>query len=249
MNLIDWRDLPRQKNRDQGRRNSAPRFLTLHYNGPAIPQQKTLQQWREHLAFIANFHIGPYLNADGIQYHYAVLPGGEVVQTRDDTAILWHCGNATGNAESLAIHFPLGGSQRPNAAQWSAADELMEQLRSRYSIATNSVFGHRQWPRRRGMANINNGQMPEQSACPGDAIMALLAEWRTERSGRYTVRVQTPVREAPDMAARIAWNGTCILEAGRIIEGGTLVQGKPVQGDTRWIHWPAAGFIHYSAVA
>lgn len=248
MNILDWRDLPRHQKRDQGRRNGAPRYLTVHFNGPAIPQQRTLQEWYGHLKFIAEFHAGPYLSADGIQYHYAVLPGGEVVQTRDDSAILWHCGNGTGNVESLAIHLPLGGSQRPSAAQWNAVDELLNWLRSRYGIATDCVYGHRQWPRRSGMASIHNGQMPGQSECPGDMVMGMLAEWRAEQGGRYVVKYRANVREAPDVSAPVAWGGTAVLPVGYVIEGGTLVQGTPFRGDARWLHWPGGGFVHVSAL-
>jgi hypothetical protein len=251
MQPLDWRDrLPQHPTRRAPTRGNNPAFVTLHYNGPAIAQERTHAGWLAHFRFIAQFHQdNPAVRGDGIQYHYAILPDGTVVWLRDDNARLSHCGNATGNRDSLAIHFPLGGAQRPTSAAWAAWGALYDHLTARYHIPRANVYGHRQWPRVAGKPALSTRAQLGQGECPGDAIMALLAEWRVATHvARYRVRYPAPVREAPNTLAPVAWSGRAMLQPGFELIGATPVDGAAHKGDKRWLHWPGGGFVHWSAI-
>lgn len=239
MIILDWRsDMPRHKTRRAPLRRGFPRFVTLHHNGPAIGQVRTIDGWKAHLQFIAQYHIdSPALIGDGIQYHYAILPAGEVAWLRDDNARLSHAGNALANTESLAIHFPLGGSQVPTSAAWDAFGALFVSFSLKYQIAPQNVYGHRQWPRKTGAPAAAKKQQPGQGPCPGDGILALLAGWKAQRTAHaYEVVRATVARISPNENAAIAWGGSCVLPVGHIIEECTPAAGG-------FVHWPAAGFV------
>jgi hypothetical protein len=225
--------------------------LTVHYNGPAVPQERTRDGWIEHLKFIADFHQGPYLGADGIQYHYAILPDGTVCQCRNELDTLWHCANGEGNQHSIAVHFPLGGDQRPTVPAWSAFQLLADSLIARHGlVGRRAVYGHRQWPYK-----SNAHPTPAiawaagQSACPGSQITALLESFARDEKQAFRIRTDidfAAVRQGPARWYPIAWNGTCTLQPGTQVDISEIVAGERIGNNDLWGHWAAAGFIHMS---
>jgi hypothetical protein len=191
--------------------------VTLHYNGPSCHQSGNLAGWIQHMRDIAHYHkdvtnTWKSWQADGICYHYAVLPDGAVLQLRDDDAVLWHCGDTVGNAHSIAVHFPLGGNQQPTTTQWAACEALCDGLIARYRMeGRNVVQGHFEW---------------SKSACPGPHLKRRLRQYRDEppttwfRPPRpYRTQTTTDVHQAPDGSRDIAMK----LPAGTVVEIGALV--------------------------
>jgi hypothetical protein len=245
MKIEDWRARLPCINRLPVR-SKAPLYITVHFNGPAISQR---QDWEKHLRFISEFHAGPYLKADGIQYHVAILPDGTIVQTRDEDRQLWHCGNITGNNWSLAAHFPLGGTQTPTDAAWQAFCAWADDRINHYGMGgRNIVYGHRQWPdgtAERPMPHVpwQRGQGP----CPGEQITALLQRWKAETQ-KFIFRIRddidfAAIRQGPATWFPIAWDGAAKAWPGQELECDEVVTGESIGGNSLWAHWPGAGFI------
>jgi hypothetical protein len=254
MKIRDLRGiLPHADGWSQGSR-LITRYVTAHYNGPEIAQNRSLDAWIDHLRFIAEFHMGPYLGGDTIEYHYAILPDGTICQCRQETDITWHCNNTTGNNEAISVHFPIGGVQKPTTAAWSAFTELSDHLIAKYKMSgRRAVYGHRQWPDDSTALPVPHIEWQRgQGPCPGNAIMALLEEWiaGTERQ-HYRVLANihdgfAAVRQGPGRWYPIAWNGHCKLPAGHEIEADQVVTGELIGNSALWVHWPAGGFVHIS---
>ena len=159
-------------------RYAAKTGITLHYNGPPVADRSRHGELAQ-LRVDARYHMervwgtdrnGRPLYGKGIMYHFAVLSSGEVVALSDLDEILYHCANATGNRESIAVHLPLGGAQDASEAQWDGFGRLCEALIGDFAMAGRQVVrGHREWPRLDGIA---------QSACPGPLLMRRLVVWR-----------------------------------------------------------------------
>lgn len=195
--------------------------VTLHYNGPPVPtHHQRGDGWIKHFHNIALYHRDATnqwkkWKADGICYHYAVLPDGTVFQMRDRDAILWHCGHQVGNAHSIAIHLPIGGNQQPTEAQWAATAALCDDLLERYDLAGRElVKGHQEW---------------STSACPGPHIMRRLRDYRSQPPVEwfrppcpYRVVRQTFAQRAPDGLHGVA----LILPEGEQVHIGALVHGE-----------------------
>lgn len=223
-------ELPRA-NWEIGRRTET-RYITLHYNGPAVPVLRQsgaglMVQLRADCAWQMRPGWGTTVNgADGLQYHFVVDASGVVHQTRDLNASLWHCGHRVGNPQSLALHLPLGVGQDATEIQWSAALGLVGALRSVYGISYTNVLGHQEW---------------KSTACPGPFLMARLLRWRASApalpvaplpTGARLFRVVSPdklnVRFGPGMSFGVA---------------GTLGRGREV-----WIDTITNGWAHMALV-
>jgi hypothetical protein len=207
--------------------------VTAHYNGPEVGQQgRAREAWVTHLRWIADYHMHTTnawktWNSDGICYHFAITPDGDVFQLRDLDAELWHCGHEQGNEYSLAVHFPLGGNQQPTGAAWAAFEALADALVDEYKMGGRAaVLGHSDWG---------------TSTCPGPHIRRRLADYRSEpptewyRPARpYRVIRTTKVQQAPDGSKDVA----LVLPAGEMVQIGALVRG-------RYRAWVAtgAGFV------
>lgn len=218
-----------------------PRFITVHVNGPDIPQQRTLPAWIDHLKDIARFHMGPYLTESGIAYHDAFLPDGTHLHMRDDQITLWHCANATGNEYSLSAHFPKGYNQPVTPAAWASFTAWADAKIAEYGMAgRGAVWGHRHWPRKSAaLPSVAIDWQKGQGECPGSPILALLHPWRGETLAK-TYRVKqgidfAAVREGRGNKFKIAWNGTCKLQPGQVITVDDVTDG--------WAHWPGGGFV------
>jgi hypothetical protein len=227
-----------------GTRKEAPRYLTLHFNGPAIANRTPKGELNQLIAD-AKYHmrpgaLGAASGGDGLQYHYAVLSDGTIYQCRDDAAVLWHCAHKVGNAQSLAIHVPVGGQQDATDAQWASTTLLFDWLRTRYAIPIERVIGHCEW-----------GTKP---ACPGPKLMPRLIRWRqsalaTPIAACGTVTVATAVYEAPTTEAHVALGGKATLGVGAAIDVDAITVGKLTLGDVRWLHRAdGLGFVPYAAL-
>jgi hypothetical protein len=152
--VIDLRGtLPR---RDWSIGTYAPKTsVTVHWNGPPVDYEANPVQ----VAIAdAQFHISKNWGSaadpaygDGIMYHRLYAPDGQVFQTRDDDAVLWHCGSA-GNATSWAWQVMTGTGQTATTAQ-------LESLKRGLLAVGLERRGHRDWS-------------PTQ--CPGDQLYALV---------------------------------------------------------------------------
>jgi hypothetical protein len=227
-----------------GTRREAPRFVTLHFNGPAVANRTPAGELAQ-LAADARYHMRPgALNSpkggDGLQYHYAVGSDGTIYRCRDDAAVLWHCAHKLGNAASLSVHVPIGGTQEPTAAQWAGALALFDDLRVRYAIPLDRFIGHCEW-----------GTKPE---CPGVKLMPRLINWRqtapaTRVQARGAARVATAIYEAPTTDAHVALNGQARLPVGQVVDFDAILVGKFTLGDVRWLHRAdGLGFVPYGAL-
>lgn len=207
--------------------------VTAHYNGPAIERQgRTREEWIAHLRWIADYHMNvtnawKKWKSDGICYHFAITPDGDIFQLRDLDAELWHCAHPQGNEHSLAVHFPLGGNQQPTGAAWAAFEALADALVEEFEMGgRGAVLGHSDWG---------------TSTCPGPHIRRRLGAYRDEPPTEWyrparphrTLRM-TEVRQAPDGSKDVA----LVLPAGEVVQIGALVRG-------RYRAWVAtgAGFI------
>lgn len=231
--LIDYRHKLPRANWSIGWRVGGPTSITLHYNGPPV-----IRDPYDQLVIDAQYHIGPYLRADGLQYHICVMPDGAILQTRDLNAKLWHCANQHGNNSSLAIHLPIGGAQQPSDAQWNSTEAVFEWAMARWGIQQSQVYGHFEWPRLDGRA---------QSDCPGPHLKRRLLAWREDLTGRYEVIDPTGanVRQAPTTASGIA----TVYPKGYWFYADSISRGQVIGNDTVWLHSAdGQGFVHRSVV-
>jgi hypothetical protein len=249
MNILDLRQkLPLNSRWDGatiGTRGQT-RFVTLHYNGPAVPEHRQsglglMQQLRIDLDWQTQpGWSGVPQGADGLQYHFVVAADGTVYQTRDEDALLWHCANGTGNAQSLSVHFPIGGLQEPTDAMWQAGVALVEHLRHKYSIARGAVLGHLEW---------------SSNTCPG-RLMPRIVEYRNAEPvppkeqpepGRYICIWPATVRTD----YTVAGDYVLTLQRGHEVEVDAWKESKDTSGRGVgwWAHWETGlGFVHESAL-
>lgn len=227
--------------------------LTLHYNGPpseapgiAVRGQEAMVRY---LSGIAEFHMGKYLGADGIQYNLCVDAVGRIFYLRTIGPELWHCGNPTGNRNSIAIHVPIGGDQRPTDVQWNALTYIFKT----YNIP---VVQHREWQRSRGGYVLDDLDR-NGTSCPGVPLRSLLLQYRSDQHSvgdRYIVAFDgSRVREGPGTNFPVALKGKSgfpdglMLNRNMVVMSDAVVNGSPVGGNPVWIHLATGeGFVHSS---
>ena len=226
-----------------GLRHAAPRYLTLHYNGPPVASRGNVQGELAQLQADARYQmrpgaLGSATGGDGLQYHVVVLSDGGIYQTRDLDATLWHCGHVQGNRWSLAIHLPLGGTQDATAAQWAGLTQLFDWLRQTYAIPVTRILGHKEWG---------------TSVCPGPTLMRRLISWRTAAPATalartLTLATATPIYEGPAPTFPIALRGAATLAVGATVPVDAIVTGPLTATDQRWLHLAnGVGFIPLGA--
>lgn len=125
----------------------------------------------------------------------------------------------------------------PSGPVWEGALAVMAALSDRLAIPPRQLISlHRDYT--------------TAKSCPGRAVTrewvyaaveAALAPAAAPSSRTYRTRHVTPVHEAPDVAAPIAWGGTCVLPAG-------LLYDLTATADPAWLHWPPGGFLLAEAV-
>lgn len=231
-------------------RFAAKTSCTLHYNGPAIAGVETWSRARL-MRFIRDVDVPNHLsrlNADGLQYHYVVTSSGEVLQTRDLDAILWHCANSTGNKESIAVHLPLGTGQTPAPEQWQATTRLFDTLIADFKMAGRSAIrGHKEWPKYKSVGG-RLVQVPN-SLCPGEILMAMLRTWRGMQRFRVTAPAGARVRQGPSVDFPVALGGRAVLPFGDVFDADKVLEGNPYQDNPYWAHRAdGLGFVHMSVL-
>jgi hypothetical protein len=144
--------------------------ITVHYNGPAVAPNKQsgaglIAQLRADCAWQMQAGWGNTVNgADGLMYHLVIAADGQVYQTRDMSALLWHCGHADGNTNGLAIQLPLGDDQDATPAQVQALFRTLDALRGAYPVPAQRVLGHLEWK--------------HATLCPGPKIQPRVEAYR-----------------------------------------------------------------------
>ena len=215
---------------------------TLHYNGPAVAGAGTPAREIRQLVDIDVPWQQKSLGADSLMYHFAVLSDGSIQQTRDLDLIAWHCRRRDGNEHSLAVHLPLGATQRPSARQWNATVALLEGIIAEYGLAGRSaVKGHLEWA---------------STECPGPALMPRLREWRdgaqrgADSALLYRIRRDVSaarVRTSPTREAAIALDGRARMFPGDVLDADAVEIGESIGGERRWARRrDGLGYVHLS---
>lgn len=245
IDLIDMRKNIPSRTWRIGRR-PITRYVTIHYNGPAVPSFGNPKGEIDQLIFDARYHMragafGVASGADGIQYHGATLSDGTNILMRDWHDMLWHCGNYDGNRYSISWHLPLGGNQKATDLQLTALFEVIEYMRGVYNIPLVNIKGHMEW---------------KATACPGPYLMQHLREYRA--SGVVPKPIQwfkaiynSNCRQGPSTDTPIALNGTAVMPKGTVFAVDKIIEdGKPYNGNPTWVHRAdQLGFHHISTVA
>jgi hypothetical protein len=226
---------------------------------------ETPEQWIEHLKFIATFHR-QHLGENTIAYHYVIDAQGRVYQCRDDTEHTWHCANWTGNTSSIAVHFPLGGTQDATDAQWQALLDLTTLLAQRHGFSPDNLYSHREWPH--GDGAVQPGRWVGQTSCFGAPLNVRLKQHRT-RAGEGTVLERfsplrtyrvvhgidfAAIRESWSIESPIADEEKAQLVPGAHFLAGAMLHGQDLGGNSTWVwvveagEYREPGFIHSSIV-
>lgn len=221
-------------------RQAHKRFVTLHFNGPAVAGAGDVAAERAQLVADARWQmrpggLGAASGGDGLQYHFAILSDGAICQTRDLDAVLWHCANAIGNRESVAVHIPRGEGQDATDLQWSAFGRLCDRLIADFSMAGRQVvLGHREWPK-----YDDQGNRVPNSVCPGPILFRRLQLWRGTLPAPRVYRVIGDVvntREGPGITYPVALRGTAQLRRGATFVADSIATGGAVEGNPGWAH-------------
>lgn len=230
-----------------GRRASAPRYFTAHYNGPHVPAFGYVPGEKSQIISDARWHMragafGVASGADGIQYHGGTLSDGSNWLFRDINDILWHCGNYEGNNWSIAWHMPLGGMQQMTNAQRIGLSNAIGAFRREFGIHASNVRGHLEW---------------KPTACPG-TIMTYVRVWRSYAlANSPTMYFKTKVNANCRTSPEVKLDGSNIVHidgkplvtpANTIVPIGALIEdGIPYQNDPTYV-WRSdgIGFYHYS---
>lgn len=247
LQLIDLRDrLPHAGWRIGTR--PATTSLTLHYNGPAVPEYR---RWGdgliEQLIGDANWQMrkgwgGTVNGAPHLMYHLVVGADGQAYLTADITEMLWHCAHADGNTNGLSLHFALGQGQEPTAPQLRTGLWLTDVITARAGLPRSRVLGHLEWK--------------HATACPGPTLMLPLINWRAGVAPTIVPTVMPHLRRFrinPDLGAparirqapRTHWDdGREVVVAGRMKPGTILfvdvvkTDGEAVgpTANKNWVH-------------
>jgi len=169
LQIIDMRDqLPLVPAEEVGR--AAKSSITVHWNGPPIPPgEDPLDVIKSDAWFHTSKDWSPepgIQGGDGIMYHFLVAPDGRCFKTRDDDAVLWHCGSQIGNWFSYAVQVMVGGNgdgtgDPVTSQQYAALTQLIAHL------ALDDVKPHKIW---------------SGTACPGIELTAWINRqgWKEE---------------------------------------------------------------------
>ena len=224
-----------------GQRPGAPRYVTLHYNGPTVMNRNPRGELAQLIAD-AKYQMRPGAlksptGGDGIQYHYAVISDGTIYQCREEESTLWHSANAVGNTGSLSVHLPLGGQQDATPEQWAATLNLFRWLATRHAIPVQRILGHKEW---------------SNTACPGPLLFPRLIRWRDAAPATAIYRqlaatADVGIYEGPGMTFPIALQSTAVLKKGDLFTADAVVVGQRWAGDVRWLHrLDGVGFVPWA---
>jgi hypothetical protein len=145
--------------------------VVIHYNGGPVPRDVPDIEWAQR---VARWHIdrnwnsapgGPFIAADGIQYHRMIGRAGDIYRLRDEGDVLWHCGSWPENETHLAVYVRIGGNQHASQVQLGALNSLIQDLIRTGRVTREQVIGH---------------QEVDWTACPGTLMDDFVLPFRKE---------------------------------------------------------------------
>jgi hypothetical protein len=155
----------------------------IHYNGPEVGRNILAGDYESVASFIKNiqsFHMGPSRGWPDLAYSFIVDSVGRAWTGRGWGVAGAHTLNH--NWSSHAIFLPLGGNQQPTEAQIATCRLVVEEHNRRFGVGF--VRGHRE---------VNS------TSCPGDPVMARIAEFASGAAAPQPVEPD----EDDDMAKQI----------------------------------------------
>lgn len=179
--------LPRHPNAQMQPPRGVECWITLHYSGVLFGNRSRVRE-EQRILVEAAYHLRrswsrpgqPPLYGSRYQYDFVVLSDGTIVRCQPDRAVLWHCGNRTGNAQSWSVHVLTGPGQPLTAEQRASLYALFDALRIDAALPRNAVVAHCEWPRGDGPPRVSDiyRRQPGQSVCPGAVVFADLVRYR-----------------------------------------------------------------------
>lgn len=160
--------------------------VVMHYNGGPAPARA----WRDPVAwirFIISLHSQPGRfqrgwTFAGSAYHEYIF-GNTVYRVMNYRADTPHCGNLAWNKNSLGLHIPVGGNQRPqqvaDGTMITALRRADDHLRA-MSKPRSALKGHLE---------------VDSSLCPGDPVMESIRNYRA--GAQINVDSPKPAKPAP----------------------------------------------------
>jgi len=122
--------------------------VVVHYNGGTVPNATDSGSAWQQVVRNAAYHTyrdwGGGARGDGLMYHVAIGPNGEMWQCRDLDAVLWHCGSWPENETYLSVLVPIGGEQRATPAQLNALRLFVSRFCDELGIPRSRVVGHKE---------------------------------------------------------------------------------------------------------
>jgi hypothetical protein len=122
--------------------------VVIHYNGGTVPNATDSGSAWQQVVRDAVYHTyrdwGGGSRGDGLMYHVAIGPNGELWQCRDLDAVLWHCGSWPENETYLSVLVPIGGEQRATPAQLNALRLFVSRFCDELGIPRSRVVGHKE---------------------------------------------------------------------------------------------------------
>jgi len=156
--------------------------LTVHHsadNDPVVLDGTTSRTYAA-MRDIQRAHMnGRDTHYGDIGYHYVIDPYGRVLEGRE---LLYQGAHAKGDNNVRNVGICLIGNfdeEKPTEAALTALRRLLDDLRTRYGIARNLVYGHRDL---------------RSTRCPGEALSRWVISYRGGPPGAITVQAATPRR-------------------------------------------------------
>jgi hypothetical protein len=159
--------------------------MFIHYNGgnplPGNIEAGDFDAVCAHLRSTQQFHMGPSRGWPDIAYSWCVDATGRIYELRGWGVVGAH--TMGWNERSHAIYLPLGGNQAPTEEQIAACRTVIAEHNRRYG--RGFVKGHQ--------------QAPNQTACPGPAVLARINAGDFDPDTHPTETVPTPAGVDPAM--------------------------------------------------
>lgn len=156
-----------------------PWRITVHHEGAEAEWTTNAEEVAHRLRSITRVHERAPgrggLGAGDLAYHFVIDRAGRIWEGR---SLAWqgaHAGNAAANAGNIGIvllgNFDL---QRPSPQQLRSLRRLLDDLRRRYQISPEHIYGHNEIKARYGLP---------PTRCPGRYLSAWLEEYRNRAAG------------------------------------------------------------------
>ncbi len=156
--------------------------ITVHHsadNDPVVLDGSTSRTY-EAMRDIQRAHMnGKETHYGDIGYHFVIDPYGRVLEGRE---LSYQGAHAKGDNNVRNIGICLIGNfdeEKPTEASLTALRRLLDDLRTKYDIARNTVYGHR---------DLRN------TRCPGEALARWVISYRGGPPGAVTAQAAAPRR-------------------------------------------------------